>query len=618
MSRMTIKGLFYTLIVFAIVVAVVYISVNYIYMKNTVAKSLHNESINKAYYATKKLTELNDKVARAYSDAKEDMYDSLKQAQKYLKDNGRKASLDELKKQIEKNRDGIYYHIYIINKDFVIENTTFAPDMGLDFHIVPDALKDLKKAYLDPAHIDLSSIKNDAVTNDYKRYILQRSLSGDFLVQLSLNLDKGNSVKDFSTNMSKSIPALLSSEIYSIYSDENIYDNIHLVWSQNYINMTKADRLLKRDVYDFFMSKFDPKNRLSKNNFKENIFEFVEKDQYKDFYFYKDNQYIHQVMMPFYSYLNTDEGSVEILSLEFDETQAKEIIRNMNIINIFIWITLAIFAYVVIRLINSRIIKPVAMLQLKMKNKDSVERDIILKNSDEISSMMHIYNQLLLDLNREIITNEELLEQFKDFTGNAIHQIRTPLSVIKIVLEMIETKNRDAILQIESSLISIEHMYDSLAYGLQKNEIEFIAQKLDFSKLLEERISIFSTVARAHDREIFSQIEPDIYVNINKTEAEYLIDNNISNAIKYGSLAKKIEISLCSIEDEAVLSILSAGEKIEDKEVIFERYHRGEKSRKGSGVGLHMVQSICKKSSILINIEYLDGYNRFNYYISKI
>lgn len=587
-------------------------------MKQTVEKSLNLESINKAYYVTKKLIEMNDRLALEYENNKEDMYESLKEAQSYLKEYGPNTSLSALQKKLQENKEGLSYHIYIINSDYVITNTTYEPDFGLDFHVVPDALPFLEKTYLNPDYIDLSSIKDDGISHDYKRYILQRSKSGDYLVQLSLTIKGNNDVSEFSTNLSKRTPTLINSALYSIYNDSYKNEYIHLVWSEEYRKMTKKDRLLVRNVTDIFMNKFDSENKIKSEEYKKDIFEFVANGTYRDSYFYRDKQYIHRVMMPMYSHINADEKTVHILSLEFDESQAKETIGNMKLLNVVVWILIFVLTLVLVFLLHYRIIKPISILQSKMKNKNSVEKNILLNNNDEISSMMFIYNQLLIDLNREIISNEELLEQFKIFTSNAIHQIRTPVSVIKIALEMIETENKDAVLQIKSSLISIEHMYDSLAYTLHEEDLEFSAEKLDFSKLLQERIAQFTIVALAHDTQISSVVEPGIYLNINKIEAEYLIDNNISNAIKYGIPGKHIGINLSLIENEVILSIGSAGKPIEDTDVIFERYHREDKSRKGSGIGLNMVKNICIKNSILINVSYIDGYNKFTYYFAKM
>lgn len=185
MNKLTIRQLFFFLVVIASFIAIVYISTSYLYMKQTVEKSFNLESINKAYHVTKKLVEMNDKLSLAYEKNEEDMYIALKEAQTYLKEHGPSASLTPLQKKLQKDKKGLSYHIYLINRDFVITNTTYEADLGLDFHIIPDALPYLKKTYSNPEYIDLSSIKDDGVSHDYKRYILQHSNSGDYLLQLS-------------------------------------------------------------------------------------------------------------------------------------------------------------------------------------------------------------------------------------------------------------------------------------------------------------------------------------------------------------------------------------------------------------------------------------------------
>ncbi|MDB2562302.1 HAMP domain-containing histidine kinase [Sulfurimonas sp.] len=618
MNRLTIKQLFFLLVTFASFIAVIYISISYLYMKQTVEKSFDLASINKAYQVTKKLVEMNDKLALEYARNEEDMYTSLKTAQAYLKEHGPNASLIPLQKKLQENKKDLRYHIYLINNEFVINNTTYEADLGLSFHVIPDALPFLKKAFSNPEYIDLSSIKDDGISHDYKRYILQHSQSGNYLIQLSLTIEGSKGIHRFTSDLSKNIPSLIHSDLYSVYEDSYKHEFIHLVWSEEYHGMTKKDRLIQRNVSDEFLTKFDPKNEIDKKKYKDYIFKFAHSATYKDSYFYRDNRYMHRVMIPIYSHINADEKTIHILSLEFDETKAKDIIDNITLINIAVWLVLIAFGLILVTLLNRRIIKPISFLQSKMKQKESVPRDLIFENKDEIASMMSIYNQLLNNLQREILSNEELLEQFKTFTANAIHQVRTPTSVIKIALEMIETDNKDALIQIKSSLVSIEHMYDSLAYGLQKEELNFPVEKLNFSKLLHTRIELFNIVALAHDIQIDAHVYPDIYVKMNPTETEYLIDNTLSNAIKYNTNQKNIKIDLSTIGDEVIFSVANTGKPIADKNIIFERYHREDKSRRGSGIGLHMVKNICIQNSIIIDISYLKGYNKFSYYLNKI
>mgnify|MGYP000676998968 CR=1 FL=1 len=223
MHQLSIKKLFFYLITLGISFSIAYISISYSYIEKTLKRSLDLESINKAYYVSKKLTEMNDKIAREYTLYEEDMYQSLKEAQLYFEKNPRDVSLLELKKILERDRKDIEYHIYIINSDYVIENTTLTSDMGLDFKTIPDAFQILNNTYKNSEHIDLSTIKDDAVNNDYKRYILQRSYNGDYLIQLSLTINNSKSLKEFTLNMKETVDNLLSREIYSIYFDLPIY-----------------------------------------------------------------------------------------------------------------------------------------------------------------------------------------------------------------------------------------------------------------------------------------------------------------------------------------------------------------------------------------------------------
>ncbi len=374
---------------------------------------------------------------------------------------------------------------------------------------------------------------------------------------------------------------------------------------------------MQQNLFNNFNNMAKTDKTIDMKNFNKYIVNFSKNEGYKDTYFYRDSKYIHQIIMPFYSYLNNQEDTVYIISIEFDESEAKEIIQYMEIISYIIWFIFFILTFLFFYIINSKVIKPIDNLQSLMKHKKPVDSKLLINTNDEISSMSLIYNQLLQDLKREILSNEELLEEFKNFTANTIHQVRTPVSVIKIALEMIETTNDDAVLQIKASLISIEHMYDSLSYALHHDHIKFTKEKLNLSELLKQRVDLFSTIAKAYDSEIIYDIAEDIFIHMNKVEAEYLIDNNLSNAIKYGDPQKDIRVELHKVGSNIILFFESFGEEITDTKIIFNRYHRENNDRQGNGIGLHMVDNISKHNNILIKVDYEHGKNQFKYFFDS-
>ncbi len=615
MKNLTIKQLFYILVFILTIIPAIYIYINNSYIKSTTQKALNLKSINHAYIVAKKLIEMNDLISYKYRKEDKVLHEALQISQDYVVKNGKKFNLEPLKKELNKLSENARFDILIIDEDYVIRNTTYKTDMNLDFRMIPLALKTLKKVYSKPGFIDVSTISGDAVSNEYKQYIVQRAKgSKNFLVQVSMSLVDGANIENFIKDIKNQIPNLLSSKVYYIpFDKEEIFD-VEVVWSQNFTNYTKMEMLKERDSYDKFIKYFDDTNKIRKSTFIDSITAFLEKNTYKDLYSIQDEKYIHHVMLPFNSFMNISTNSRYMLYLEFDESQAKATIDKINILTAIIWLVLALLVVVTIYLVNRRIIKPIELLKRNMKVKKSIDMKLLDSQNDEISSMSFTYNQLLQDLKTEIESNEELLEQFKTFTANTIHQVRTPVSIIKIALEMIDTTNQEALLQIKASLVSIEHMYDSLSYTLNRERISFEKKYLDISSLLQQRINLFSVIVQAHDSKIEYDIEPNIMINMNQIEAEYLIDNNLSNAIKYSTPKKDIQVRLHKFSNDIKVSFESYGTKIEDTKIIFERYHRTDKSRRGNGIGLHMVGEICKANDILIEVEYINEKNKFSYF----
>jgi signal transduction histidine kinase len=101
---------------------------------------------------------------------------------------------------------------------------------------------------------------------------------------------------------------------------------------------------------------------------------------------------------------------------------------------------------------------------------------------------------------------------------------------------------------------------------------------------------------------------------MNQTELEYLIDNNLANALKYAQPFKPITLTLTSSPKESILLFESYGDPISDTTEIFKRYVRGDHSKSGSGIGLHIVAAICDRYQILIQVTYEGGKNCFRYF----
>jgi len=120
---------------------------------------------------------------------------------------------------------------------------------------------------------------------------------------------------------------------------------------------------------------------------------------------------------------------------------------------------------------------------------------------------------------------------------------------------------------------------------------------------LEDRIAYFEALSASKEITICSHIEPQLYVRINRIELQRIIDNNLTNAIKYSPTQTIIEVALNADNDRLCFKVKDQGVGIKEVEKIFERHYRGDIYKGGFGIGLSIVKSICDKYGIVIEVQ---------------
>lgn len=183
------------------------------------------------------------------------------------------------------------------------------------------------------------------------------------------------------------------------------------------------------------------------------------------------------------------------------------------------------------------------------------------------------------------------------FFNDAMHELKTPLGVATINLEMLQLRNKHTH-RIKSALKQMKVTYEDVEYFIKNTHINFPKQVLNFSYFLNLRIRFSSTIAHSKNIEIISSIEPNLMVFMSEIEATRLIDNTISNAIKYSKDSSKIIVNLSCSDNYAIFSVQDFGRGIKDTNSIWKRYVREDFSQGGFGLGLSIVLKICLKYEI--------------------
>lgn len=206
------------------------------------------------------------------------------------------------------------------------------------------------------------------------------------------------------------------------------------------------------------------------------------------------------------------------------------------------------------------------------------------------------------------------------FFKDAVHEIRTPLGVLQINLDFLDntTSNSIPLKRAQAGLKNLTSVYESLEFCIKDKKIKYKKETLNMSKFLEKRVDFFRVLAEIKNIEIKHSIEKEIYIYITRTELQRLIDNNISNAIKYSKKHTKIEIKLYVKDKSVVLFFSNHGDYIKNTNEIFKRYYRGDDIRGGFGIGLSIVNYICNIYNIEINVtSQKNGYSTFTYIIPQ-
>ncbi|WP_170020271.1 HAMP domain-containing sensor histidine kinase [Campylobacter sp. RM16190] len=214
-----------------------------------------------------------------------------------------------------------------------------------------------------------------------------------------------------------------------------------------------------------------------------------------------------------------------------------------------------------------------------------------------VFALIVVFVTLYLSFVSGIKPYKDAKKYMNNFFNDAMHELKTPLGVIGINLEMLGIDNKYTN-RIKAALKQMQITYEDTEYYIKHSYILFPPEILNLSEFCLERASYMRGLAMSKNIKIYDFVEPDLKVFMNKIEAGRLIDNNLSNAIKYSPAGSIINLKLSLQSDWIVLEVEDFGEGIKDSNKIWKRYVRDEGVQGGFGLGLNIVAGICIKNGI--------------------
>jgi signal transduction histidine kinase len=317
---------------------------------------------------------------------------------------------------------------------------------------------------------------------------------------------------------------------------------------------------------------------------------------------------IRQIQVPIISE-NIKVGYILIaMSLE----GASVVIQNLSEILIIAYPLILIVLFSIARFIVGRSIKPISAI-IETSNiitKDNLSARIPLpQNKDELYVLSKTINKLLDRI-------ESTIEREKQFTSDASHELRTPLTVIKGTLEVLVRKPRnpeeyeEKINFCVAEVDRLNHLVDQLLLLARfENQPQGLQmESVYLNGIILDTLSRYSNTIQTKEIQIATEFTQDYYIKTDNYLFSIIINNLISNALKYSNKNTKLAITISKGINTIECSIVDSGIGIDSKDVgkIYNSFFRSDSTDhpeiKGTGLGLSIVKKLCGLLGIEIEI----------------
>lgn len=213
---------------------------------------------------------------------------------------------------------------------------------------------------------------------------------------------------------------------------------------------------------------------------------------------------------------------------------------------------------------------------------------------------------------------EKLFEQQKTFIGNASHEMQTPLAICRNRLEMLmedETLTEhqlNELIKTHQTLENLTRMNRSLLLLCKIENGQFVdTRSVCLNDILAHYLDDYKEVYAYRNITVTVTTDSSFCVEMNDSLVSVLVTNLLKNSFVHNIDGGFIYIKITADTFE----ISNTGEKPLDRERIFERFYQGQKKEGSTGLGLALVDSICKANHLKIDYTYVE--NRHIFTISK-
>ena len=316
----------------------------------------------------------------------------------------------------------------------------------------------------------------------------------------------------------------------------------------------------------------------------------------KTVYFEKQENYlVSRIKIDFHNKKNI------IIEIVTTKDSLSSTLQNLLYILFFIMPIILIFALLAANFLIYKSFLPIQNILDELKQINATDLSARLKNSknqDEINQLVNEINNLLSRL-------ENSFEQISQFSSDASHELKTPLTIIKGEIEIALRKDRTqdeykkTLSNSLEEIVNIEKTTNDLLF-LAKNEKDLLTQKEEIfylDEIVDESINELKSYAKLQEVEIEFIIENSGELKGIPNLLKIAIKNGLKNAIQFSNKNSKVIVKIYEKDEMYHIMIQDFGIGISNDELskIFDKFYRTDKSRNKNSGGTGLGMSILKK-----------------------
>lgn len=234
------------------------------------------------------------------------------------------------------------------------------------------------------------------------------------------------------------------------------------------------------------------------------------------------------------------------------------------------------------------------------KTNKKISIQVADKDIEKLACEVNEYLELYKKNEQEKVAFENALKQG---IANMSHDLRTPLTSIIGYLRLLENDEIDK----EEALTILKNKTNKLNVlindffelaSVESEDYELDMTRINLTNVVRDEIlSLYETFESRGFEPKINILDKPIFIMGDKDSLERIVDNLLSNTLKYAE--RDIKIDLEEASDKAILTISNICTSIKEEDVmhIFDRFYMADQVRKGSGVGLGLsiVKSLMEK-----------------------